>query len=199
MKTLITGVSSGVGQQLLLTIPNSIGLTRNELDLSIIEDVKAYDLPEADMFINCAGTDIDGKIEFINHSVSSMITIMNTNLISPMILSKKALEKNQYCKIVNITSTNNNRYYPSNLTYSLSKLALSDFGKMLQIEYPALRYLEVRLGLTKTAFNKNRFKNDPSRFQDIYEGNPHLLPKYVAEQLASVIYNDNIKFIEIAP
>lgn len=203
MKAIITGTTSGVGLSLLNELTtngvDASGLNRDQIDLSIIESVMAYDMPVVDMFVNCAGTGIGGKINFLNHIETDIVTIMTTNLISPMILTRKALVANPNCKIVNITSTNNKRYYPNDLAYSLSKLGLSDFGKMLQIELPSCNYLEVQLGLTKTNFNNNRYKHNMDKFQDIYSSNSHLDSDSVAKRIMTATQDTSLKFIEIAP
>ena len=150
------------------------------------------------MLINCAGTDIGGKIEFTKHNTNEVITIINTNLIAPMLLSQKALKLNTNCKIVNITITNNIKYYPNNLTYSLTKKALETFTNMLRVEYPFINILEIRLGLTKTNFNNNRYKGHEDRFNNIYS-NSHLTVDEVVGKIEEVLFNNLIKFIEIAP
>lgn len=199
MQIVITGSSSGVGHELCAQLKNHsvVALSRQHIDLSDMTAVLNYPLPKCDILINCAATGIDGKIDFVNHRTSSIITIMNTNLLSPMLLSQQALRHNRKCKIVNITSTNNNRYYGNDLAYSLSKQALADFGSMLRVEYPDVDLLEVRLGLTKTNFNNNRYRNDPKRYQDIYS-NPHLTAESAAIQIADAILSTNIKFLEIS-
>jgi short-subunit dehydrogenase len=201
MNILITGTSSGVGKGLrlaLATSHNVIGLTRTDLDLSNVEQVSSFDLPVIDMLINCAGTDIGGKIEFTKHKTTEIVTIMNTNLLAPVLLSQKALQLNKNCKIVNITSTNNIKYYPNNLAYSLTKKSLESFTNMLQVEYPKANILEVRLGLTKTNFNQNRFKGHEERFNDIYS-NKHLTVDEAVNQITNVLFNDSIRFVEVAP
>lgn len=201
MNILITGTSSGVGKGLSLALSTShnvIGLTRTDLDLSNVEQVSSFDLPVIDMLINCAGTDIGGKIEFTKHNTTEIVTIMNTNLLAPVLLSQKALQLNKNCKIVNITSTNNIKYYPNNLAYSLTKKSLESFTNMLQVEYPKANILEVRLGLTKTNFNQNRFKGHEERFNDIYS-NKHLTVDEAVSQITNVLFNDNIRFVEVAP
>ena len=201
MRILITGSSSGVGQGLLLALSSShtiIGLSRSVLDLSVTEQVSNFNMPIIDMLINCAGTDIGGKIEFTKHNTKEVIDIINTNLIAPVILSQKALIKNHQCKIVNISSTNNIQYYPNNLTYSLTKKSLESFTNMLQIEYPEINILEIRLGLTKTNFNGNRYKGHEERFTDIYS-NPHLTVDEVVTRITTVLFNNTVKFKEIAP
>lgn len=201
MKILITGTGSGVGERLHVSLSQSndiIALARNNLDLSNIAAISEFTMPKIDMLINCAGTDIGGKIEFTKHNTNEVITIINTNLIAPMLLSQKALKLNTNCKIVNITSTNNIKYYPNNLTYSLTKKALETFTNMLRVEYPFINLLEIRLGLTKTNFNNNRYKGHEDRFNNIYS-NSHLTVDEVVGKIEEVLFNNLIKFIEIAP
>jgi short-subunit dehydrogenase len=155
-------------------------------------------MPTVDMLINCAGTDIGGKIEFKKHKANEIVAIMNTNLIAPVLLSQKALQANSNCKIINVTSTNNIKYYSNNLTYSLTKKALESFTNMLQVEYPKANILEVRLGLTKTNFNQNRFKGHEERFNDIYS-NKHLTVEEAVKQITDVLFNNSVRFVEVAP
>ena len=199
MKIVITGTASGVGSELTKKLQhhNVTALTRKKLDLSDINSVINYDLGMCDMLINCAATGIGGKIDFVNHKSCDIVDIITTNVLSPVLLSKQALTNNSHCKIVNITSTNNNRYYPGDLAYSLSKQTLANFGAMLKIEYPDVRYLEVRLGLTKTNFNNNRYRHNPERFSDVYT-NKHLTVDQVADRILDVLFDSTIKTIEIA-
>jgi len=200
MRITITGTASGVGLELVnrLQQHDVTALSREKLDLSDINAVVNYNLGPCDLLINCAATDVGGKIDFVNHEIHHVIDIMNTNLLSPVLLSKQALANNPNCKIVNITSTNNNRYYPNNLAYSLSKQSLANFGSMLKIEYPDVQYLEVRLGLTKTNFNNNRYRHNPKRFDDVY-ANKHLTVDQVADRILDVLFDSSVKVIEVSP
>jgi short-subunit dehydrogenase len=201
MKILLTGASSGVGQALYqqLRVDHEVTApTREQLNLRDSTQAMSFVHQSYDMLINCAGTGIGGKIDFVNHRASDMVDLLHTNFIAPVLLSQSVLGKNPGAKIVNITSTNNSRYWPNDLAYSLSKKALEDFGKMLVVEYPTVKYLEIRLGLTKTKFNQNRFRNDPGRYADIYD-RPHLLPSEVADKICKILFDHTIKFIEISP
>jgi short-subunit dehydrogenase len=199
MRILITGASSGIGQELSSRLQhhNVVAPTRQQLDLSNIASVTEYDPGICDILINCAGTDCGGKIDFVNHQTQQVVDILNVNLVAPVILSKHVLTHNVQCKIVNITSTNNNRYYANNLSYSLSKKALSEFGTMLKVDYPDVDCLEIRLGLTKTNFNQNRYRDNPNRFVDIYQ-NTHLTTTQAVDTMMLAIFDSSIKFIEIA-
>lgn len=201
MKILLTGSSSGVGQALYqqLCINHEVTApTRQQLDLLDSGQVINFVNQNYEMLINCAGTGIGGKIDFVNHRTADIEDILQTNLISPVLLSQAVLKHNPMAKIVNITSTNNLRYWPNDLAYSLTKKALEEFGKMLLVEYPTIKYLEVRLGLTKTNFNQNRFKNEPSRYTDLYQTN-YLTPIDVADKICNVLFDDTVKFIEVSP
>lgn len=203
MKIFLTGSSSGIGKELnqqLVDLGHTVvAPKREELNLSDISKTINYPIGEVDMLINCAATGVGGKIDFCNHNIADVVDILNTNVMSPVILCHSALNKNINCKIVNITSTNNNRYWPNDLAYSLSKKSLEDLGLMLQIEYPALNYLEIRLGLTKTNFNQNRYIKEPNRFTNIYDTNRYQTVNKTVKTIVNVLFDPNVKFIEISP
>jgi len=201
MNIAITGTSSGIGKELSYLLKpnhNITSLNRQILNLSDLDQVINFNLQYCDILINCAGTDEGGKIDFCNHKLNEIKNIMHTNLISPMMLTHHALSKNPKCKIVNITSTNNKRYWPDDLAYSLTKISLHNFSEMIRIEYPNTNILEVQLGLTKTNFNQNRYKKHKDRYQDIYK-NKHLQADFVAQKICSVLFDNSIKLIEISP
>ena len=200
-KILLTGGSSGLGEALRAVLEQDSVVaspSRQDLDLQNPTLIADYIKESFDMLINCAGTGIGGKQTFVEHDSDSVLAIMNTNLVSPMLLAQRALQFNADCKIVNITSTNNKHYYPGDLAYSLSKKSLEYFGHMLQLEHKSYRVLEVRLGLTRTNFNRNRYANEPQRYQEIYH-NRCLEPAAVALKIQQVLWDDDIKFLEIAP
>ena len=202
MKILLTGASSGVGKELfsILSSQHTVDAPlRSQLDLSNIDQITGWVNQSYDVLIHCAGTGIGGKIDFLNHESHYVKEILQTNFLSVVLLSQQVLKINPECKIIIITSTNNNRYWPNDLAYSLSKKSLEIFGQMLLVECPHTNYLEVRLGLTKTDFNNNRYKENQERFSDIYSTNDYLESNTVAQKIVDIIFDNRIKFIEISP
>lgn len=202
MKILLTGSSSGLGKELktILGIGHEVDApSRQKLNLADHQSILNYMYQCYDILINCAGTGIGGKIDFVQHDPADIQTILQTNLLGTVLLTHQVLKINTKCKIVNITSTNNNRYWPNDLAYSLSKKSLEIFGHMLTVEYPSLSYLEIKIGLTKTNFNANRYRRNPGRFTDIYESNSHLLPNDTAQKIVEILFDNRIKSIEISP
>jgi len=198
MEVAITGTSSGVGKclsTLLKATHNVFELTRNACDLDYPDRIES--LPFVDMLINCAGHDLGGKVPFSSHNTLDWQKIISANLVSPMTLSQLAIRKNSEVIIVNITSTNNDKFWPGDLVYSLSKKALEDFGNMLSQEHPNVTVKEVRLGLTKTNFNNNRHKPNHKSIDNLYD-NQHLLPEDVAEEIYHFIFSAD-KFLRLAP
>jgi NADP-dependent 3-hydroxy acid dehydrogenase YdfG len=199
---MITGAGSGVGQALSNTFAKFDwtvhGYTRSDLDLNNLDAVLEHDVPTADVLVHCAAHDLDGKTPFLSHNPESWTSIINVNLTSVMLLTHKMLNKNPRAKIVLITSTNNNGYWPNDLVYSLTKQSMATFGHMLTKDHPECRCLEVRLGLTRTNFNHNRYRQESWRYQDIYQ-NPHLEAMDVADRVYDAIQDDHVKLLEIAP
>jgi len=203
MVILITGTSSGIGQGLAEALSNEhsvIPLTRAELDLSDIDKVKSFEMPVVDMLINCAGTDVGGKIDFVNHNTSMVVDIINVNFTSTVILTQLALKKNPDCKIITITSNCTKKYITNRLAYSLAKTSQELFGNLLELEYPKLNYLEVLIGLTKTNFNYNRHMHGScmERMEDVYV-RPHLTVEQVVTGIKNVMFDNSIKRIDIIP
>lgn len=199
MNIAITGASSGVGQalkELLSPLHSVIEINRFQLDLDDPNAVTQYTLPPCDILINCAGHDLGGKVVFLNHDTNCITKILNANLIAPVLLSKQALTNNINCKIVTITSTNLNNYWGNDLAYTLSKVALHEFNRLLSIEYPNAKTLEIVLGLTKTNFNKNRHKLNHRPIDNLYE-HKHLSAEQAAEKILKVMFNNEIRTIEL--
>lgn len=198
MNIAITGTTSGVGYHLSGILKKDhtvIELTREFADLDYPHEIRSFG--EVDYLINCAGHDVGGKVPFKDMYWHHCNRVLNTNLVSAMKLSQLAIQSNPNVTIVNITSTNVEKFYPGDLVYSLSKKSLQIFGDMLRYEHPTVTVKEVILGLTKTNFNENRHKDNHKPIDDLYAMD-HLFPEHVADVIAKFIFTDN-EVIRIAP
>lgn len=190
MKVLITGTTSGIGSHIHKFADwDIVHLNRDTVDFDYPDRIWSGHVPKVDVVINNAGHDMGGKVMFADHAFDSWQRIINTNLVSAMRITQLAIQKNPDLTVVNITSTNLDRYWGNDLVYTLTKAALLEFGKMLMVDYPSVTVKEVRLGLTRTEFNANRHKPGHKPMDDLY-GDECLDPFLVASKIVDFV-NDH--------
>ena len=181
MKILITGTTSGIGaataKLLKLQYHDVIELNRSELDLTDIQAVTDYNLPEIDCLINNAGggaKDDQSKV--------------NLNFLAPVILARKAYQQNPKVIIVNVTSSYVNKYWGNDLIYSVSKKALAAFRLDFRVDYPDAIITEIRPGLTRQQYDDDGDVLDT--FNDWRRDNPDItfmVPEDVANAISQAI------------
>ena len=181
MKILITGTTSGIGaataKLLKLQYHEVIELNRSELDLTDIQAVTDYNLPEIDCLINNAGG-----------GAKDDLSKVNLNFLAPVILARKAYQQNPKVIIVNVTSSYVNKYWGNDLIYSVSKKALAAFRLDFRVDYPDAIIIEIRPGLTRQQYDDDGDVLDI--FNDWRRENPDITfmaPEDVANAISQAI------------
>ena len=150
-KILITGVNSGVGFYLANKLSRKfkiIGLSRsnnnikkinsknfsfNKVDLSKIEEIDSLKkTKKIDCLINNAS--IFKQKNFTNLTTAEILSIIQTNLIGTILLTKKILKENNLKKIINIISVSGLNGIKNQTIYSSSKHGLKGFFESLNYE-----------------------------------------------------------------
>lgn len=150
-KILITGVNSGVGFYLAKKLSRKfkiIGLSRsnnnikkinsknfsfNKVDLSRVEEIDSLKKTKnIDCLINNAS--IFKQKNFKNLTTAEILSIIQTNLIGTILLTRKILKENNLKKIINIISVSGLNGIKNQTIYSSSKHGLKGFFESLNYE-----------------------------------------------------------------
>ena len=198
---LITGASSGIGQataiecsklgakvlitgrneerlQETLAMMDGTGHRYFIADLSIEEDIEKLvtELPMINGLVNNAGFSIMNPIQFINLEKTN--SILNVNLIAPILLVQKIIKKKKMNKESSIVFTTSIAGYgcpsPGNSLYSASKGGLNAFMKNAALELSAksIRCNAVLPGMVETPLKDGR----SSITEEQWEINKQLYP-----------------------
>ncbi|MCA1428533.1 MULTISPECIES: SDR family oxidoreductase [unclassified Bradyrhizobium] len=165
-------------QQLAATVGDKVFPI--QLDVS---DAKAVDrLPESlpahfkpvDVLINNAGHDIGGRTRFDVGSADDWSSIIQTNLIGLMRVTRAILPdmvKRNAGHIVNVSSINAVRIIPDMAAYSTSKAGVHMFTETLRGELAetAIRVTELQPGLTRTNIILTRYRGDKQKEKDYFD------------------------------
>jgi len=197
MKVLITGTTSGIGQEIVNSNPGLqfIELNRQDVDLNDIEAVKKYQIPAVDCAILNAGHDLGGGSPFSAHKLDYITKILTCNFMSTVVLCHKILNNNPNAILLFVTSTNVNWDYlgPDQLAYNLSKHSVKTFIDLLKLEYPSAQIKEARVGITNTNFYANKYKHDLSfndlktRVQNRLKKYHHMPVEYVSSEIIDLL------------
>ena len=150
-----------------------------ELDIA---DAKSVDrlpdlIPNAfkpvDILINNAGHDIGGRTRFDIGPADDWSSIIQTNLIGLMRVTRSILPdmvKRNSGHILNISSINAVRIVPDMAAYSTSKAGVHMFTETLRAELAetAIRVTEMQPGLTRTGIILTRYRGDRKKEKDYF-------------------------------
>ena len=126
-----------------------------------------------DILINNAGHDIGGRTRFDIGPADDWSSIIQTNLIGLMRVTRSILPdmvKRNSGHIVNISSINAVRIVPDMAAYSTSKAGVHMFTETLRGELAetAIRVTEMQPGLTRTGIILTRYRGDKQKEKDYF-------------------------------
>lgn len=171
MTVFLTGGSRGIGKTIKENFErngmNVIAPTRRELDLSNFESIKEYldanEFLSPDVFVHCAGLNILAGIDSVTDDI--LQEVFQVNYFAPVQLLRKfteSMKKNNFGRIVFISSLYAIISKEKRIAYSSSKNALTGLCKTLTLELAPFNILtnQVAPGYVMTDMTEKNLSKD---------------------------------------
>jgi 3-hydroxy acid dehydrogenase/malonic semialdehyde reductase len=161
---------------------------------------------DIDLLVNNAGL-AAGLDHFQDADFADWDNMIDTNIRGLLAVSQpvsKLMVNNKKGHIINISSIAGTQTYEKGNVYCATKHAVEAISKSMRIDLlkHGIRVTTISPGAVETEFSLIRFKNDPIKAAQVYEGYEPLEPQAVAD---AVVYaatrpaNVNINYIEVTP
>ena len=169
-----------------------VSINRPEFDLNDIISVQSIDLSNIDILINNAGHELGMGKSFNDMTQSDIISQVNVNLLSPMLLTHQFINQNSKGTVINITSGCINDLKKSTATYFTTKSGLSCFTKAVSKDMKhSFRFVEIVPRRIKTNFHQT------SKASDLYNNDYILDVNEVSKVILFIIDNPYITNITV--
>ena len=197
LKVVITGRNEKKLNELLGQLGSENVLHAQAFDINDFEQVKGFvkNIKDkgivVDVLVNNAGLALE-LMPFQDYEVEDMITMIDTNVKSLMLLSSlmvKDMVKNNKGFIVNIGSIAGQFAYPNGSIYCASKAAVQvlSAGMRADLIETDIRVTNIMPGLVETNFSLVRFKGDQEKAANVYKGIEAVQPEDIANAVWFVI------------
>jgi len=209
-RVLVTGVSSGIGEQIALALLASgvevLGWSRTQpsiqhesfswvsVDLAQSEEInRAFESVEGlDALVNNAGVAVTSRV--IDGKREDWERMLQVNVLALAQLSQLAiplLEKSSVGQIVNVSSMSGHRVPPSGGFYAPTKFAVRAVTESLRWELRALnskvRVSSISPGFVDTPLLDEYFQGREAQLEALREETKMLSPEVVAAQVMHVL------------
>jgi 3-oxoacyl-[acyl-carrier protein] reductase len=199
---LVTGGSRGIGKAVCELLRSRgaevLAPSRQELDLLSSESIDAYfnalSRP-VHILVNNAG--INNIQECLDISEDNLSDSLQVNLLSPLLIAKKlipGMRKNNYGRIVNISSVWSKVTKPGRLVYSMTKSGLNALTRSLAVELAESNILvnSVAPGYVNTELTKqNNTFADIEKIREVIPLKRLAEPEEIAEAVAFLVSSKN--------
>jgi len=188
-RTLIVGGTGGIGASLVKKIIDCDSVSSKELDLNFPQNIKDIDLSKYDTIINCAGHSKGTFMGFQKNTYENIISQINVNYISNILLLKRFAEQNTKGTFVWISSDVVDHPRPFHSVYASSKKASQFALDLVRQEIKNIKIIEIKFGFAKTNFRHNNFLGTKSveEVNKSYDDDGALDPEFVADQILECV------------
>jgi len=199
---LVTGGSRGIGKAVCEMLRSRgaevLAPSRQELDLLSPGSIDAYfnalSRP-VHILVNNAG--INNIQECLDISDENLSDSLQINLLAPLLIAKKlipGMKKNNYGRIVNISSVWSKVTKPGRLVYSMTKSGLNAVTRSLAVELAESNILvnSVAPGYVNTELTKqNNTSADIDKIREVIPLKRLAEPEEIAEAVAFLVSSKN--------
>jgi len=193
-KILVIGARGGIGSSLVDKFNSCDSLTSDNLDLNRPELIKSQDLSKYDIVINATGHSKGTFLGFTKNTYENIISQINVNYISNILLLKRFSEQKSAGTYVWISSDVIDHPRPFHGVYASSKMASQYAMDLIKKEIDHIKVVEIKFGFAKTNFRYNNFLGTKTRTEvnESYQNNDVLDPKFVADQIIDTLNSDEV-------
>ena len=190
-KTLIIGSRGGIGSALRSHIKDCDSLNSDQLDLNNPSKINSQDFSQYDLIYNAAGHSKGTYLGFQKNSFENIISQINVNFVSNILLLKKYAEQKDHGTYVWISSDVSDHPRPFHSVYGSSKVASRYAFELIKKEIDHIRIVEIKIGFVKTNFRYNNFLGTKAREEvdKSYDDDGALDPNFIAEQIIIAVNN----------
>lgn len=156
---------------------------REDVELKVKSAIEAFD--GIDVLVNNAGL-AQGLDDFQDSSVDDAVTMINTNVIGLIYVTKAVLPfmmAQNSGHIVNMGSTAGIYAYPKGAVYCATKAAVKTLSDGIRMDTIAtdIKVTTIQPGIVETPFSEVRFHGDAERAASVYAGIEAVQPEDVAD------------------
>lgn len=193
VRALVVGATGGIGSACVRELNQqgyqTLGLGSADIDLNHPESIFDQNLTTFDLLVNCAGHSQGSYLGFLGNSWRNQLSQLNVNYVSNLMLLRHYADSRSTGKFVWFNSTVVDAPRPFHSIYASTKSGSKFAIDLVRQDAIHIDILEVKIGLTRTAFRFRNFQGSQSSDQvnSSYDQDRALDPDHVARRTVQSI------------